>query len=230
MTDTLERPNADALTAADADPVAFAERLAVLPWLTERLNEWPDPLDSDGGEQIPPTVDGGKRVHPAWLASAAVAHLAQVRADWTGTLRNPEGFRLQAARWAVEKLANLPEAPDSDSGAVPVGGGGGTDAPTPPAASPARHGGTAPAKGTRTHDDDPATGRVVAGIPRPVGGGGSGRQGVRDPHAWRRGNEDAALQAGGLARRLVPRTPNAGGGRNGGRDLRGGGVHAANRG
>ena len=115
MTDTLERPNADALTAANADPVAFAERLAVLPWLTERLNEWPDPWDDDG-ERIPPTVGGGARVHPAWLASSAATSLAQLRHDWTGTLRNPEGFRRSAAGNAVEKLADLPEAPDSGSG------------------------------------------------------------------------------------------------------------------
>ena len=108
--------NAEAKRDALADPVAMAERLAVLPWLTERLDEWPDPWDEDGGERIPPTVDGGTRAHPAWLASSAAASLAQLRADWTGTLRNPEGFRRSAAGNAVEKLAVLPEAPDSTSG------------------------------------------------------------------------------------------------------------------
>ena len=60
-------------------------------------------------------MDGGARVHPAWLASSAATSLAQLRADWTGTLRNPEGFRRSAAGNAVENLADLPEAPDSTS-------------------------------------------------------------------------------------------------------------------
>ena len=113
MSDT-KTANAEALAAVNADPVAMAERLAVLPWLADRLAEWPDPWESN----TPPTVDGpdGPRVHPAWLASGAGDHLAQVRnADRMG-VRNPKGLRRDAARWAVEKLADLPEAPDSTSG------------------------------------------------------------------------------------------------------------------
>ena len=88
--------------------MGFADRLAVLPWLEDRLAEWPDPWDNAGAEQIPSTVDGGQRVHPAWVASSAATSLAQLRADWTGTLRNPEGFRRRAAANAVENLADLP--------------------------------------------------------------------------------------------------------------------------
>ena len=106
MSDT-KTANAEALAAVNADPVAMAERLAVLPWLADRLAEWPDPWDET--QAIPPA-------HPAWMASAAGTHLAQVRnADRMG-VRNPEGLRRNAARWAVEKLADLPEAPDSTSG------------------------------------------------------------------------------------------------------------------
>ena len=113
MSDT-KTANAEALAAVNADPVAMAERLAVLPWLADRLAEWPDPWESN----TPPTVDGpdGPRVHPAWLAGGAGDHLAQVRiADRMG-VRNPEGLRRNAARWAVDKLADLPEAKDSTSG------------------------------------------------------------------------------------------------------------------
>ena len=113
--EAIRTRNRAARTAADADRVGIADRLAALSWLAGRLAEWPDPWDEDG-ERIPATVDGGARVHPAWLATSAATSLAQLRHDWTGTLRNPEGFRRSAAGNAVEKLADLPEAPDSESG------------------------------------------------------------------------------------------------------------------
>ena len=115
--DEARAANEAARTKADADPVAMAERLAVLPWLADRLNAWPDPWDED--DPIPPNVegpDGKARVHPAWRASAATAHLAQVRNADRFDVPNPEGFRQQAARWAVAALADVPETPDSTSG------------------------------------------------------------------------------------------------------------------
>lgn len=116
--DEARAANEAARTKADADPVGMAERLAVLPWLAERLGAWPDPWDEDG-DPIPPTVegpDGKARVHPAWRASAATAHLAQVRNADRFDVPNPEGFRQQAARWAVAALADVPETPDSTTG------------------------------------------------------------------------------------------------------------------
>lgn len=120
--------NEAARAAADADPVAMAERLAALPWLVDRLSEWPDPWTHPdpgrgpirAGEAIylPPTVDGpdGPRIHPAWRAEAAATSLAQLRNDVARLVRSPDAFRSSVARHAFEALVDLPEKPDSTSG------------------------------------------------------------------------------------------------------------------
>ena len=63
--------------------------------------------------------DGKPRIRPAWIAASARASLVQARhgvEGWRGAVRDPEAFMSSAARHAVDKLADLIEAPDSISG------------------------------------------------------------------------------------------------------------------
>ena len=89
MTDPTPGPNAKARAAADADPVGTAEQLAGLSWLADRL-------------------DPGSPIREALALAARTGIYAGQTAK--------HGWRLQVARWAIDELAALPEAPESESG------------------------------------------------------------------------------------------------------------------
>ncbi|MCE2399236.1 MAG: hypothetical protein J4F34_09470, partial [Gemmatimonadetes bacterium] len=102
--------NEAARAAADADPVAMAERLAALPWLGERLTEWPDPW-----------AGRTETDDPAWRASTARDCLWQLSPECRTMLAERvrldpdslEALRTFAAGRLIDALASLPEAPES---------------------------------------------------------------------------------------------------------------------
>ena len=102
--------NREAIEKADADPVGVANRLAALPWLADRLAEWPEPdPERDtapaqlAAEWPEPDPDPALRAH--WAAG--------LLADWPRWAGAGEALRDLATREMFANLARLPEAPDS---------------------------------------------------------------------------------------------------------------------
>lgn len=105
---------AKALALADADRIAT--EMAASAWLRKQLARWPDPEDTPPFTPDPanPHLAGG--IHPAWIADGAATHLEQIRNEVWRLALNPKRTHRSMARWAIEKLAELPEAPDSETG------------------------------------------------------------------------------------------------------------------
>ena len=134
-----ERRNEQARATAEADPLRTAERLAALPWLAERLAEWPDPWPPEHVEAHPgPAL--AVEVRATWAGwrsgedATAPAHvdrpapaLARDVADTLDLFRGagelPEGPRTLTAKWVIEALGTLPEAPGHSRPVKPFSSG-----------------------------------------------------------------------------------------------------------
>ena len=116
---TLEearKRNEAAKRDALADPLGTAERLAVLPWLADKLDAWADPWTMDPTPSVAPKA-------AEWWAGEVRTYLFHLSPDFEALAERSrvsaaerKAMRAESAGRLIEALAALPEAPDSESG------------------------------------------------------------------------------------------------------------------